>query len=246
MRRLLAAAAIAAALFLGLIQVASDAAFGSLADPASLPGLLGRTFGLSLVELIDARVPTTWSTTTLAQAALLRKNGSVARAAIARLAPGDRREDLIARLAQLDGDDARALAAFLSAGDANNVFPAIARLAARGDLPGAIALDERLVERLRRDASHPANYVDALITLGDLYARTARATHDPPPGRQSWRASLDAYQRARALQPIDVTVLVGIGDAEAALGNDAAAHAAYREARRLDPLDPSLRGRHVR
>jgi len=235
MRRFFVAVAIAAALLLAVVQVASDAAFGSLAEPGSLPGWLGRTLGLALLERIDATASTSWSRTTLAQSALVRHDAIRARAAIARLAPGADRDELGARLALLDGDEPRALAAFLAAGDANNVFPVVDRLARRGDLVAAIALDERLVAHLQRDPMHPANYVDALIKLGQLHYAAARA--DRTVRASELRTALAAYDRARDLQPIDVTLLIGIGDARYVLGDRAGAEAAYAQAMRLDPRD---------
>lgn len=244
MRRFFAAVAIAAALLLAVVQVASDAAFGPLAEPGSLPGWLGRTIGLALLERIDASVSTPWSRTTLAQAALVRHDAARARAAIAGLAPGTQRDELDARLALLDGDEPRALAAFLAAGDANNVFPVVDRLARRGDLAAAIALDEQLVAQLQRDPTHPANYVDALIKLGQLHYAAARADRTVRAGEL--RSALAAYDRARDLQPIDVTLLIGIGDARYVLGDRAGAEAAYAQAMRLDPRDERTHQRPAR
>ena len=242
MRRVLVVAAVLACLALGLVQVACDAAFGMLAEPASVPGWLSRTVGIDLLVRIDRLAPTAWSTATLAEAALVRGDSERARAAIARMPASARRDDLDARLALAQGNDARAIAEFLAAGDANAVLPIVAQRAARGDLARAIALADTLVARLRADASHPANYVDALIVLGALHERRAARSVGRAQAAE-WERALGAYTEARALQPIDVTILLGIGDVESQRGNRARAHAAYLKAARLDPRDERARTR---
>ena len=243
MRRFFAAMAIVAVAVSCLIQIACDGAFGSLAEPSSLPGWLSRTLGPALLERIDATLPTPWSTFALAQAAVVRGDTPAARARIMRLAPSDARDDLAGRVALLQHDPRAALPFFLAAGDANEVFPVVDRLAQAGDLASAIALEERLVARLERDPARPANTVDALIKLGKLHF--GRALADRAQRTRELHAALDAYARARALQPIDVTLLLGIGDAYFVLGARARADDAYAQARRLDPGDPRLGRRPV-
>ncbi len=238
MRRFFAAMAIVAVVPFGLVQVACDGAFGSLAEPASLPGWIGRTLGPALLERIDATLPTHWSTLALAQSAVIRGDAAAARAALARLAPSDVRDDLAGRTALLQRDPSAARSLFLAAGDANNVFPFVDRLVDSGDLVGAIGLEELLVARLERDPARPANTVDALIKLGKLHF--SRALAERPRRASELHAALDAYARARALQPIDVTLLLGIGDAYFVLGDRVAAESAYAQARKLDPRDRRL------
>jgi tetratricopeptide (TPR) repeat protein len=243
MRRFFAAMAIVAVAISCLIQIACDGAFGSLAEPASLPGWLSRAIGPALLERIDATLPTPWSTLALAQAAIVRGDASSARRRIARLAPSDARDDLAGQVALLQHDPQAALRFFLAAGDANEVFPFVDRLAEGGDLANAVALEERLVARLERDPARPANTVDALIKLGKLHF--GRALADRTRRQGELRAALGAYARARALQPIDVTLLLGIGDAYFVLGDRALADDAYAQACRLDPHDPRLNRRPV-
>ncbi len=238
MRRFFAAMAIVAVTLSCLIQIACDGAFGSLAEPASLPGWLSRTIGPALLERIDAMLPTSWSTFALAQAAVVRGDVAAARTQIVRLAPSDARDDLAGRVALLRHDPRAALPFFLAAGDANEVFPFVDRLVAAGDLAGAVALEEQLVARLERDPARPANRVDALIKLGKLHYACALA--DRTQRRRELLSALNAYARARALQPIDVTLLLGIGDTYFVLGDRALADDAYAQARRLDPGDPRL------
>jgi tetratricopeptide (TPR) repeat protein len=243
MRRFFAAMAIVAVAVSCLIQIACDGAFGSLAEPASLPGWLSRVLGPALLERIDVTLPTPWSALTLAQAAVVRGDAPAARARIARLAPGDARDDLAGRVALLQHDPRAALPFFLAAGDANEVFPFVDRLAEVGDLESAVALEEQLVARLERDPARPANTVDALIKLGKLHFD--RALADRMRRERELYAALDAYARARALQPIDVTLLLGIGDCYFVLHDRARADDYYAQARRLDPRDPRLDHRPV-
>jgi tetratricopeptide (TPR) repeat protein len=231
--RLFAAASVLVLLVpLGFQQIRSDVLARRAASSASLVGLLPKR--------IDAN---SWFTPTqsllVAREALAENDLPTMRRALERLAPSSDRAALEGELAERENDMHAAIAAYLAAGDAGGLARATARLQASGDLQGALALQEMIVERIRADPTQPDALADAWLRFGQLSDLIGRRE----PGKRAAyaRRALEAYERAVALAPFSQTYLLNAGYEALYLGEFKRSEALFSRACEADPKSTDAR-----
>jgi tetratricopeptide (TPR) repeat protein len=226
MRVLLVLAALALVVWLGAAQLASDAVYGDLASPHSLPAALHRHDPTLLRPLLlggrRARALAAIHTHDLAGAnALLPPSATDATTL-----------DDRGQLAQANGDATGALDAYVAAGD---YVRAQALIDAVADAQPAVALrdERRLVVRLADDPRAADVAGQAWWRLGVLEATAGYL--DPPHRASHWHAAQAAYERALVEAPNDESYVLAAAYQELANGDASTAHAHYERALQIDP-----------
>jgi tetratricopeptide (TPR) repeat protein len=226
MRSLLALAAAALIAVLGVVQLASTAAYGDLATRPSFPALLHEAApGLLRPFLGGPR----------AQAVAALHDGDLVRAGtlLERLPDDKETADLRGRLAEARGQREAAIRQYVKAGDVVRAAALIDTLA-QNDPAAALLEQRRLVAALPGDASADDVSGDAWTRLGQL--QTLAGYHDPAHRAAFWHDAQRAYEHALGLAPNDETYLLNA--ATQALGNGDTADA-LRWFRRADEVQPN-------
>jgi tetratricopeptide (TPR) repeat protein len=239
LRVLAVVATFAAASVLGAEQATSEIALRSIAQPGSWPTLVADP----VAHAIDVAGPA-WPIPAvlrlvLARAALARGDVRLAAADLSALPPSADRLVLFGRLAELDGRQDRADAAYLAAGDLSDVERAVALLVSRDRIPEALLLERALIARL---ASNPTQ-VDALaqgwFDLGRLEeTQSYHLWHGSPERHAHEVAAARAYARAVALAPLDERYLIAFANQQINLHAYAAATKTLQRAHDVDPTSP--------
>jgi tetratricopeptide (TPR) repeat protein len=211
---------VATAGLLGVIQLASMAAFGDLAQPPAVPSVLpGASLGAAGVPAV-ARAA-------YAQALVHRGADAAAAAIVATLPDGVESADLRGQLAELQGRPIDAERAYVRAGD----FERAQRLIdARVDagLPAEAARDERALLAALTGVGRAGVRARALWRLGQISQIEAQA--EPARRVELERASLGLYDAALALAPNEETYLLAAGQQALTLGDRARAASYYARA----------------
>jgi tetratricopeptide (TPR) repeat protein len=187
------------------------------------------------VDALDPRVPVP-STLRIVFAREALAHGDVATAErqIATLPPSRDRAELTGLLAEKRGDETAAVRAFLEAGAVDDLERHIAEVQRRGDVAGALRLQEATVKRLRDDRTASGALPEAQYGLGVLEQRYA---YTLPIARRApyQRRSLQAYEAAVSLAPLAERYLIAAGSQELNLGDIARAERYFERARDVDP-----------
>jgi len=188
------------------------------------------------VDALDPRVPVPASLRIVfAREALAHGDVETAERQIAALPPSRDRAELSGLLAERRGDDPAAVRAFLAAGAVDDLERHIAEVEGRGDIAGALRLQQATVERLRGDATSSGALPEALYRLGVLeqsYAYTLPIARREPYQQRS----LQAYEAAVALAPLAERYLVAAGNEDLNLGDIDRAQRYFERAREVDPI----------
>lgn len=168
-----------------------------------------------------------------ARRALAEGKAAQARRELAALPASPDRMALEAQLAEQEGDQRRALALYLAAGDLEGLNRVLARRQAQGDLRGALSLQLEIVRRLAASRTQSDALADAWWRLGQIYA--ALGYKEPSRGVLFRRQALEAYERALALAPFSQTYLLNAGYQAFDLGESARAGALFARAHDADP-----------
>jgi tetratricopeptide (TPR) repeat protein len=197
-RSLLVVAALVLAALLGVVQLASTAAYGDLAARPSFPAWLHRANPALLRPFLGG---------SRARAAAAVHSGDLAEAErLLAGAPDDgETADLRGQIAQAKGDRAGAIQAYVRAGDVVRAQALIDALAPT-DLLGALADQRRLVAALARYGRAEEVTGDAWLRLGVLQAQAGYA--DPVHRPAFWREAETSYRHALALAPNDHSYLL--------------------------------------
>jgi tetratricopeptide (TPR) repeat protein len=225
LRPLLVLAAVALAVWLGAVQLASSAAYGGLAVRPSLPAALhARVPNLLHAALGGPR----------ARAAAAVQAGDLTEAeAILATLPGDPETfDLRGRLAQARGQRDAAIDDYVRAGDVVRAQGLIDELSAV-DPARALADQHRLVTRLGNNAAAGEVTGQAWWRLGQLQG--AAGYRDPARRAEYWRDAETSYERALALGPNEETYLLAAGYQSLANGDVAASQRWYARAAEVVP-----------
>jgi len=225
LRLLLVLAAVALAVWLGAVQLASSAAYGDLAVRPSLPAALhARVPNLLHAALGGPRAR--------AAAALQAGDLAGAQAIVATLPDDPETFDLRGRLAQANGRRDEAIDDYVRAGDVVRAQRLIDELSAV-DPARALADQQRLVTRLGNNAAAGEVTGQAWWRLGQLQA--AAGYRDAVGRAEYWRDAETSYERALALGPNEETYLLAAGFQSLANGDVAASQRWYARAAEVVP-----------
>ncbi len=225
MRPLLVIAALVLAVFLGVVQLASTAAYGDLAARPSFPAWLHGADAALLRPFLGgprARAAAAVHVGDLAEAERLLAG-----------APDDAETaDLRGQIAQAKGERATAIQAYVRAGDVVHAQALIDALAPT-DLLDALADQRRLVSALAADRRAEEVTGDAWLRLGVLQAQAGYA--EPARRAAFWREAESSYRRALALAPNDHSYLLSAAYQALANGHTADALRWYQRAIEIVP-----------
>ncbi len=172
----------------------------------------------------------------LAREAFARSDFVAAGRQIAALGPSRDRLALEAELALRNGDASTALRDALAAGDLATIDSVTQALVARGDVPGALAVQEAAIARLAADPTQGEALAEAEFRAGRLQEMAAwRYAVGSPVRRAHELAGLTAYTRAVTLAPFAVRYLVALGTQALNVERYALAEATFTRARTVDP-----------
>jgi len=172
----------------------------------------------------------------LAREALARRDFAAAGQQIAALGPSRDRLALQAEFALGKGDAGTALHDALAAGDLATIDRLTRALVARGDVSGALAVQEAATARLAADPTQGEALAEAEFRAGRLEEMTAwRYAVGSPVRRAHELAGLTAYTRAVALAPFAVRYLVALGTQALNVNRYALAETSFIRARTVDP-----------
>jgi hypothetical protein len=212
MRAFAFVACLTLALALGVLQAIASIAAAPAAQPGSLLRLLAGAG--PIVDGLDPALPMPFPLRILLARRALEAGDRARAAALAvRLGPSTDRSALEARLAELRGDAEGARRAWFDAGDYGELEQLVGNLERRGDLRGAEHLQVTIVERLRRDRTHPDTLAEAWWRLGVLEAALP-ARERGADGRTYERRALGAYEHAIALAPYSAKYLISAASQE--------------------------------
>jgi len=238
MRLLVAAPLAVAVVLLGTVQFLASVALRGSAMPGSWVRLVPAPLALHVEE-----VGTSWPLPpalrlVLARDALERGNLPLATADAAVLPPSSDRFALEAALAERRGEFAIALQDEFAAGDLAALERHVAAERDRGDIAGALALQEATIARFARDPTQADALAQAYFQLGRLQETQAYAFALGDPKRRAHeRLARDAYAQATELAPFDERYLISYASQLVNLSDFEAAGAVFARARDADPTD---------
>jgi hypothetical protein len=236
LRVLVIVAALAATSVLGAEQAMSEIALRSIAQPGSWPTLVADP----VAHAIDTAGPA-WPIPAvlrlvLAREALARGDVRLAFADVAALPPSADRLVLLGRLAEMDGRQDRADAAYLAAADLSDVERAVALLVSRDQIPKALVLQRALIARLESNATQVDALAQGWFDLGRLEeTQSYHLWHGSPERHAHEVAAGRAYARAVALAPLDERYLIAFANQQINLHAYAAATRTLQRAHDVDP-----------
>lgn len=197
------------AIALALVQFASDALYAPAAAPHALVARVPLTFGLAIYRAIDKVAPVAYVSDALATTALAQGDLDAAQRYAMQMPAGERRDDLLGKIAAARGDDALARAYYFAATDVAAVQHAVAVLA-RTDIYGAIATEAQFRERLIALGTHP-----------DAVAQSYYLSANYEVWLRRYLTGLALDEQALALAPMNLTYLLSAAN-NAYLGGDLA------------------------
>jgi len=235
LRLVLVVVAAAALVALAAVQLASDALNSRAAAPATLPRLVAPSFGLTIYRVLDAIAPASYVETTLAQQALTSGDADAAERYAVRLPASSARDELLARVALLRGQNALAVEYFLAAPDPASVDAAAQQLASQ-DPANGYALETLLRDRLARSGTHPDAVAEASWRMGRLANRKAWQQIPGSAAQHRWLERADGdFETAVHLAPLSERYAVEAANQADLLGNRARAQRLFARAADLDP-----------
>ncbi len=215
MVRLILTAVIACVvIILALVQFASDALYAHVAAPHALVAYIPRQFGLSVYRALDKAAPAEYVTDTLGSTALAQGDLDAAQRYALQMPAGERRDDLLAQVAEARGEGALAREYYFVATDDAAMQRAIALLA-RTDIFGALATEAHFRDYLLAQRTHPDAVADTYYNSGNYEMWLHR-----------YALAVAFDERAIALAPLNLGYLLSAGT-NAYVGGD------LREAQRF-------------
>jgi Tfp pilus assembly protein PilF len=222
-RGILIALAVALAIALGAVQLASDAIFARAGEPASLPAHLQPELGARIYHAVLRIAPAPYAYAMLARAALSANNPGEALTYARALPNSARRDDLLGEIARANGDHTGAQRYFVRAGDLQAVSREVDVLARR-DPAAAYALESALKTRLEADGTHPDAVAEAYWQLGVLAWRLSKR-----------ELGMQNYRQAVALSPLTEKYLLSAAFAAYDLHDDASSQKLFARVLNVDP-----------
>jgi len=217
-------------LALAAVQFASDTILAQAGTPRSLPELVPRGFGVSVYRAIERFAPASYVEAMLAHAALQAGDVRSARAYALRLPDSAERSEILATIAQAQGDERGAQRYYVDALDYAAVQREVLALSV-ADPHAAYALELQLQRRLQATATHPDALAESYWELGQL--ATARSVAERSP---SWAATAMRYDReAIALAPLSGKYWIAAGTQSYLMHEYAAARGYFERAADVDP-----------
>lgn len=211
-----------AVIALALVQFASDALYARAA-PQALVSHIPLAFGVRVYQAIDAIAPAAYVNDALADAMLQQSDPATALSYAVRMPPGSRRDALLARIAQAQGDDVLAGEYAFAADDVDAVQRDVARVA-RYNLPQALQLEARFRERLIAAGTHP----DAVAESYAISANYEAWLHRYP-------AALALDAQALALAPLNMGYVLSAANNAYLSGDLADAQRLFEDGVSIDP-----------
>jgi tetratricopeptide (TPR) repeat protein len=211
-----------AVIALALVQFASDALYARAA-PQALVSYIPLAFGVRVYQAIDAIAPAAYVNDALADAMLQQSDPATALSYAVRMPPGSRRDALLARIAQAQGDDVLAGEYAFAADDVDAVQRDVARVA-RYNLPQALQLEARFRERLIAAGTHP----DAVAESYAISANYEAWLHRYP-------AALALDAQALALAPLNMGYVLSAANNAYLSGDLADAQRLFEDGVSIDP-----------
>ena len=211
-----------AVIALALVQFASDALYARAA-PQALVSHIPLAFGVRVYQAIDAIAPAAYVNDALADVMLQQSDPATALSYAVRMPPGSRRDALLARIAQAQGDDVLAGEYAFAADDVDAVQRDVARVA-RYNLPQALQLEARFRERLIAAGTHP----DAVAESYAISANYEAWLHRYPTA-----LALDA--QALALAPLNMGYVLSAANNAYLSGDLADAQRLFEDGVSIDP-----------
>jgi hypothetical protein len=236
-RRLVLALLAFVVVLLGIQQAASMALLSPYASRFAFPKLLPESLGVAMYRDLDGLpLPAPLAAplrVTLARRFLAADRIAEAQDVLRRLPDGAERADLRGMIEAANGQDTAAAEDFIAAGDDQRLIAIIDALA-QTDIYRALALQERLVERLDESAIPSPGLADAYWRLGILQATLGYV------GKSGERAAANAaavesYAQAAKLAPFSAKYLLALANQEANTGDVRAATATFHRILALDP-----------
>lgn len=211
---------------LGLVQLGSDALYGSAASPSAFPAHVPPSFGLAVYRALDRAVPAPYVEATLARAALARHDLDGAQRAAIKMPASPVRNELLAQIAQARGQQMLALEYYFAAPDVDAMQAQIAALAAR-DPSAAYALESRLRARLVELRTHPDAVAESYWIAGEIAAHAG------------WSArALADYATAAAQAPLNAKYALATANQALTMRRHGDAERWYAAALNVDPQNP--------
>ena len=235
MRLLVVVLAAVLALGLGLEQAVASIA---LRDDARRPAWV-RYVPAGLATRVDALDPALPLPATLrlvlARRALADGDFPLLAAHVARLPASRDRAELSGALAEHRGDTAAARAAFLEAGDLDDVERRVEALASSGRGDEALRLQRDAIARAERDPAQAGNVPEAYYRLGLLEQQLAYQIPDIGARTVPQQQSLADYRKAADLAPLEERYLIAAGNEAINVGELDPALGYFGRARDADP-----------
>ena len=217
------------------IQLASDALTSGAAAPGTLPTRVAPSFGVRVYRLLDRIAPASYVESALAMQALSAGETASALKYALRLPASPSRDEILARIAQAEGQTLLAREYFLAAPDPAAVTAQAQALAAT-DPSGAYALERLLLLRLQRSATHPDAVAQTYWEMGRLANRTAWRQIPGSAVQNAWlRRGLQNFDAAVDLAPLSERYAIEAANQADLLGERARARALFARAAALDP-----------
>ncbi len=197
------------AITLGFVQFASDALYAPAVAPHALVARIPLAFGLAIYRALDNVAPAEFVSDALATTALAQGDLDAAQRYATQMPAGERRDDLLGKIAAKRGDEVLAREYYYAAADVAAMQHAIAALA-RTDVYAAIATEARFRDRLIALGTHPDAVAESYYLSANYEVWLRR-----------YLTGLALDEQALALAPLNVGYLLSAGN-NAYLGHDLA------------------------
>ena len=204
------------------MQFASDALYARAA-PHALVAHIPFDFGLRVYRAIDAIAPADYVSDALGEAALQQGDPATALQYAVRMPAGTRRDALLSRIAQAQGNDVLAGEYAFAADDVDAVQRDVARIA-RFNVTQALQLEARFRARLIAAGTHP----DAVAASYAISANYETWLHRYP-------AALGLEEQALALAPLNMGYLLSAANDAYLFGDLADAQRLFERGVAIDP-----------
>lgn len=204
------------------MQFASDALYARAA-PHALVAHIPVAFGVRVYQAIDAVAPAGFVNDALAEVALQQGDAATALQYAVRMPAGSRRDGVLARVAQAQGNDELAGEYAFAADDVDAVQRDVARVA-RYNLAEALQLESRFRDQLIAAGTHP----DA---VAESYAISAN--YEAMQRRYPTALALD--EQALALAPLNMGYVLSAANNAFASGDLADAKRLFDRGVAIDP-----------
>jgi len=219
----------------GTIQLASDALDSAAAAAGTLPARIPRDFGVAVYRALDRIAPAAFVESSLADAALARGDADAAQRYAVRLPRSPMRDELLARIAATQGEDALAAEYFLAAPDPAAI-ESRAEALARKDPAAGYALEAVLAARLERTRTHPDAVAQTRWRMGLLANRQAWRQVPGSAGQRAWlERGLSDFEDAANLAPLSERYAVSAANQADLLEERTRARRRFAQAAAIDP-----------